>query len=458
MLRERNCGKFRRSGDGVRRWIVTLVGALGILGGSNDGWAADSSFQPRGTTRFEELLSAVQTAPELRSAEREERVRDAARRQAQLWPNPSVDATWGTIPIGRTNPPGLPSPLTNIPNYRVGLSFTFPLGKRGPIQAVRQAEYESATLHRCAIGRTLALELARILGEMAEMELRIGALSSLLEAAREHERNLEIREQQHWASGLDVDRATIERGRLEQQLKDAKFDVDLLQAECATMVGRPCESFVSDVEARQYLESWSGANPGEHRTTVPLEERPDLMALAADERAARHQQTYYRRLALPDPTVRIGFVHDQFVISGNQASSLELTVAFPLPIFDWGQAGVRAATAAAEGYADERRARSRLSEAVLPSLLDRWAAQRQRRKQLLEELIPKAQAALSSVERAYQTKLLSVTDVIQARRTLLDLLFEEVEGLSDAYAASLSVRTHLAERDHEGCSAFVTRE
>jgi len=408
-------------------------------------------FHPQGNTKFAQLVGAIQSAPELRSAERETRIRDAARLQSQLLPNPTLDATWGTIPIGRTNPPNLSAPLANVPNYRVGVSYTFPLGKRGPNQAARQAEYESATLRRCAVGRQLALDLARVVGEMAEVELRIAAISSLVEAAYDHEKNIAARANQQWASGLEVDRATLERGRLEQQRKDAQFDVDLLEAECATMVGRPCESFGNDVEARRYLEAWSSANLGQLQTQSPVKQRPDLLALQAEERAATHQQTYFRRMALPDPTFRIGFVHDQFTISGNQASSLELTVALPLPLFDWGQAGVRAAGAAAEGFAAERHARTQLSEAVLPSLTERWAAQRKRRQQLVEELVPKAQEALNSVERAYETRLLSVTDVIQARRTLLDLMLEEIEGLSDAYAASLSVRMHLAEGASEGC-------
>lgn len=415
-------------------------------------------FRAGGDTRFEQLVAAVQLAPDVLAAAREVRVRDAARHQARLWPNPSVDATWGTIPIGRTNPADLKSPLANVPNYRVGLSYAFPIGKRGPIQAVRQAEFEAAGLRRCAMGRLLALELARILGSMAQVELRIAALTRLVDAAKEHERNIEARERQQWASGLEVDRASIERGRLEQQLKAAQFDLALQQSECTTTVGRPCDRFVSDGEARQYLESWAAPDLSAVRTKLAVDRRPDLLALLADERAASHLQTYHRRMALPDLTVRVGFIRDQFVVSGNQASSLELTLALPIPIFDRGQAGVRAAVAAAEGYARERRAREQQTEAVLPSLLERWAGQRQRRQQLLEVLIPKAQSVLGSVERAYQTGLLSVADVIQARRALLELMIEEIDGLADAYTASLSVRMHLAERNNEGCTASSSSE
>src|SRR5690349_6303744 len=37
--------------------------------------------------------------------------------RAHTYPNPNFDFTWGTIPIGRTNPPGLQDPLVNVPNY-----------------------------------------------------------------------------------------------------------------------------------------------------------------------------------------------------------------------------------------------------------------------------------------------------------------------------------------------------
>lgn len=433
----------------LRAFRIALF-TLCWLGGFVSPLSAEA-FRPTGDLRFETLVATVQTAPDLQATRRDVRIRGAARQQAELWPNPTLDATWGTIPVGPTNPPNVEAPLANIPNYRVGVSYTFPLGKRGPLQAVRQAEYESATLRHCAVGRQLAFELAHVLGDMAKVELRIAALRSLVEAAKEHERSLSVRESQQWASGLEVDRAIIERGRLEHQIKDAQFEIATLQSECAVLVGRPCETFTSNRDARRFLESWSGEAPQADSRSEPLTQRPDLLVLAADERAARQQGNYFRRMSIPDPTVRLGFVHDQFLLAGAQPSSLELTLMLPIPMFDWGQAGVRSALASAEGAAAERQARLQLSESLLPSLKTSWETQRLRRHQLLQLLIPKAQTVLGSVERAYETRLLSIADVIQARRTLLDLLFEEIEGLSDTYAAALTVRMNLAARPGEGC-------
>ena len=35
--------------------------------------------------------------------------------RAKLLPNPSLDSSWNTIPVGKTNPPGLASPIDNVP-------------------------------------------------------------------------------------------------------------------------------------------------------------------------------------------------------------------------------------------------------------------------------------------------------------------------------------------------------
>jgi hypothetical protein len=43
-------------------------------------------------------------------------------------------------------------------------------------------------------------------------------------------------------------------------------------------------------------------------------------------------------------------------------------------------------------------------------------------------------------------------DVIQARRALLELTLEEIDGLADAYAAVLGLRAQIALSENEGCT------
>jgi hypothetical protein len=64
--------------------------------------------------------------------------------RARSYPNPTLDAAWGTIPVGATTPKDLQDPLTNVPNYTFGLSELIEIAKRGPREAAAVHAYERA--------------------------------------------------------------------------------------------------------------------------------------------------------------------------------------------------------------------------------------------------------------------------------------------------------------------------
>jgi cobalt-zinc-cadmium efflux system outer membrane protein len=287
---------------------------------------------------------------------------------------------------------------------------------------------------------------------MAITELRIAALSRLIDAAAEQESQVKSRAAMQLASGLEVDRATIELGRLQQHLRAAESDLSDERAACSNSTGRPCERFVSPEQASRYLDNWVDIDLESLLSRAKIANRPDIKALASAADAARHSQAFFRRQKIPDPTVRLGYVHDAFWVSGAQPNSLEVSLSLPVPMFDWGQAGVHSAGMEAEGYATERQSVLQTTTAIVPSLIERLKAQRERRRTLITELIPRAKAVLDDVVRAYDTKLLSMGDVIQARRALLELTLEEIDGLADAYAAVLGLRAQIALSENEGCT------
>ena len=59
-------------------------------------------------------------------------------------------------------------------------------------------------------------------------------------------------------------------------------------------------------------------------------------------------------------------------------------------------------------------------------------------------MLPRARAVLKDLERAVSGRLIPVTDLIQARRTLGELLLQETDALSDAFRASLDLMGELA--------------
>src|SRR5262249_33753330 len=66
--------------------------------------------------------------------------------RSKLLPNPSLDASWNTIPVGKTNPPGLSDPIANVPNYAFSLSTLVEIAKRGPRQRAARGALDAATL------------------------------------------------------------------------------------------------------------------------------------------------------------------------------------------------------------------------------------------------------------------------------------------------------------------------
>lgn len=356
-------------------------------------------------------------------------------RQARLLGNPLLDATWGTIPIGETNPPNLGSPLTSIPSYSVGVSYTFPLGKRGPRQERGNAIAEGASHVAETSTRLQALELARILGRVAVTRLRIDGLRSLAAQQRAVIDLTRIRLSQGFGTPLDIDRLEIELSRSEQQVLVTEADEQAGLTACATYVGVPCKALASAEEARALVVAWAKrADEG----TPHVEMRPDVRALDAFQRASSAEADLARAQAIPDPTVRLGYTYDQFTVSGNQANSLNVTLSLPVTIFDHGQAQLQAAEARRARLQQQRALTLRSSTTRVAALRELLRLQ-QKRQEAIAKTLPRARAVLDDLQRAANSRLIPFTDVIQARRTLDELLVEEADSYSDSFQTSVDL-------------------
>lgn len=361
--------------------------------------------------------------------------------QSRLWENPAADATWGTIPIGETNPKDLAQPLANVPNYSVGLSYRFLLGKRGPRTDRAESLEKSARASVEAGTRTAALVFATVLGASAAATLRTERLKTLLEESRGSLDVARARVNAGSGTPLEVDRLEIELSRVEDQLLSLESDSASALALCATFVGAPCRPFPSTDEAAAFLRGFTrraGSAP------FDVNRRPDVRALDAAREAAQFESELAKAQAIPDPTVRVGYTYDTFTVSGNQASSLALSVSLPIPLVDHGQAQKMAADARENRAATQRALlvdSARVRVDALRTVLERTL----KRQQIIEtQMLPRARAVLKDLERAVSGRLIPVTDLIQARRTLGELLLQETDALSDAFRASVDLMGELA--------------
>ncbi|HEX5656986.1 MAG TPA: TolC family protein [Polyangiales bacterium] len=390
-----------------------------------------------------DLTHAVELgAPELAAGRRELAMARGEAQQARLLANPNVEAAWSALPVGRLNPRGLDHPYANVPNYAVGVEYTFPWRKRAPRRERADALARGAQASLEFTTRDRALELAEVLGSVATATLRREGIADLIAGGRRATEVAEARLRTGFGTPLDVDQLRIDVDRTEQLLSGAESDILENLAACASLVGMRCERFADAKAARAFLQAWLLRDdaPGD------LVQRADLRALQAFASAASAESKLADALKLPDPTVRFGYVHDRFTVAGNQLNSLNLSVSVPVAVFDRGQGQKQIAEASHRHLVEERNARLAVANARVPALLERHALSLSRCQRLDSELIPRARGVLGQLESAVQSQLLPVTQVIQARRVVSELFIEEADSCGDAYRATLELAREIPAR------------
>jgi cobalt-zinc-cadmium efflux system outer membrane protein len=133
---------------------------------------------------------------------------------------------------------------------------------------------------------------------------------------------------------------------------------------------------------------------------------------------------------------------------------LGLSLSLPLPVFDHGQADLIEANARQKAAREERDRLVLAGEARVASLRAALDAHLARQVLLEKEGIPRAESVVQSLTRAASARLISLTDVIQARRALNELVMDETESLGDAFATYLDL---LAEAAAESSPAAAGR-
>lgn len=364
--------------------------------------------------------------------------------QSRLIDNPVIDGAVGTIPVGPSNPPDLVDPLANVPNYSVGISVHPNLARRGVRIDQSVALLQAADAKRRYAARTQALRLLRTLGDLATATLRMAADSHLLAQARNALTVARERVRTGFGPPLDGDRAEIEQLRIEQQVAADLGDILAAKAACAEILGVRCEAFEGEAAARGFLSTWLAR--GE---TLPLDvsARPDLQALAAQHAAALAETRLARRAWVPDPTVRVGYTYDRFVISGNQQHSLNVSLSVPLPLLDHGQAAEQAGQARQRRLVLQRQLTLQSAQAKVSALLQSMAIARQRLSALQQQVLPRVQAVLRNVGRAFEARAVPLTDVIQAQRSMDELLLQEATALGEVFRLTTDLIEESA--DHE---------
>lgn len=378
-------------------------------------------------------------SPELGAARARVAQSSADARQSYLVPNPVLDASLGNVPLGETTPAGLGLGETAI--YTVGLSETIELGKRGPRIAGAALRQESASLQLAATEREQRSVARFALGSALHRALRVSIFKETL-ADAEGAANLErTRYEQKALSGTEYDRLLLDLANLRADFEREQAQYSAALADCAAALGAVC-----DLNGANQADLVNSARLDVARASAEnLEKRADLRALEAERQAAERDAELARRRAIPDVTLRLGYTHDRFVVSGDNRNTLMLGVALPLPIFDHGQHDAQKSLNRALELGSARAALLLRARADLAGLLSRKATLEGVLGRLERESLPRASSVLASTQTAFDRGGVSLTDLLLARRTRIALLLTLLDERFELFSIKNELERVLAQ-------------
>ena len=343
---------------------------------------------------------------------------------SQLRLNPQVSASFGGIPAGATNPPGLG--WSDTVNYGATVSQAFEIGKRQPRSSA--AKFRLAAEQHTAAGTLLGSvgDARAAIARVLYAKSRRAALTGSLDSARQILALQRVRLDRGDLSGIDFDRLQLDAQMLEADLAQATADLNDSLSACADVLFASCEPGDADLDTvSALLQPAETALPPDWESQ--LRERPDLQALEAQQQASAQDAVLARKRRVPDPIVSLGYTRDRFLISGDNPRTLAVGVTIPLPAFDHGQHDAARAEAA-------RRELTATEAAVAARARIDAQALRDRRQVLLASLsalrsdaLSRADGILTATSEAVSQGELSTTDLLLARRARTDVTLKVMD-------------------------------
>jgi len=368
---------------------------------------------------------------------------------ARLYPNPSLQYSVGNLVLGSANTQA--GQVTGAPGF---------FGQ--PVQSIGVSQLIDVWQKRSARVRAADASLARrrFLTEDALREIAYGVRTAFAAVARKQEEldlAIEISERygetvrlsrSRFAAGdiseADLRKIELEGLKYQNQIVDARLELDLSRAALAALLALPS---ARDLPARVTIEGGRPTFDFARLAAVAREQRPDLKAVRAGRSAAAAELTAAEREIMPDLTVGAAYTHSAFTVSGDNPNTLALSIGLPLPLFDRNQANIGRARL------DQRRVdneEGRLLLAIAQEL-DEAALRVDRSRKLLavfegtpaegNGLLARAETALRVSERSYKAGAISLLELLDAQRTYLQARGDYLRAANDFRQAAIDV-TH----------------
>jgi len=380
-------------------------------------------------TRRAAIARALIANPQLDIArEQTEQVR-AQRMEGISLPDPSLSTSWDSLPgpfrLGRAS-----SRSTSL-----GLVVPFP-DKLRLRNTIGVSNLRSSEQQYRLVQQQIEAQAGRSYDSVLVTRLHRRDLTEARTLAEEFLKRTQARFNAGSVARLDVIKAQVELAQADNDLIASARDVANAEAALNRVLGRPLALPIEPLDslaAPPALPDLAAVEASALRT------RPELLALEAQQRAAKANSTLTRENSIL-PDIVLGANRDLMVPEAGTWYSAGLSMT--LPVFFWQhRRGDFAEThhRELELAATVRDAQAAVGQDVRAAFATADAAQRQVAF-LRDQLLPSAREAYRAATVSYGLGGLSALEVLDTRRTLLDA----ERQYADALAAANSARSDLA--------------
>lgn len=394
------------------RWLPAGV-LLALLGS-----AAHAAPGPESVSvTWNDLVRVVDRHPRLGAARRQI---DAAREgvnAAGAVPNPTLEATvgQGVARVGGES------------RVEWGLRLSMPLGwlaQRGFRQDAAGAEADVALAEARALRRDVLLQLRTIFWRLVYERARVGSLEALAAETSALVQTVTKRALKGEIRPVEATRVEIEQEKVLGELEAARTALAARQDELGLWLGVPAGSALvaeADLGALPVVPGREAALDRARAT------HPALHGARAKTRAFEADVGVEERARVP-----------ALALTGFTASELDrqaygVGLAVDLPVWSWNSGRIRAAEAR---LAVARAEADATAQEVLAAVIDAQAACRAAvatATRLGANVVPRSETVAATMEKTYQSGEVSLLEVIDARRTLLDARRLHVSALAEAH-------------------------
>lgn len=385
-----------------------------------------------------EVLRAVQSGLAVRISVQAERSAEADRVTADHAPLPVLSAKASQIDLQNGLGAGDPIGRKRI-DKSLGLDWTWERGDKR-LHRTRVAQYgvdaAKADVAETATQQMIVAQAAYY--DWLSSRERMRLVRETLEVANAAVSAAHSRLKAGDLSTQDALRIEIDAKRVEADMQSARLDLERSEIALGQFVDRQLLARSRDEPVMWPPSRSFGA--GTVAKPITTEQRPDVRAAKSRIEAATASLDGARALAKVDPTWGVSFDH----YPGTSSRLLELRVQIPLTFgyhFEGEIARAQSELAQSELVA-ERVARD--AQAELNRLEAEAASTSSRATQFDADIVPRATTVLRQAEFAYARGALSLTDLLDARRTQRATQVDALSARTDAAkaGAALMLRTH----------------